>query len=51
MMSTLSVENEMERTGHMPSYAEAKKTKSLTLHTQGCLRASFKRKLPSSSST
>ena len=42
MMSTLIVhcqwEDEMvrERTGHTPSYAEAKKMKSLTLHTHGC---------------
>src|SRR6218665_2193034 len=27
------------RTGHLPSYAEAKKIKSLTLHTHGCPRA------------
>src|SRR6218665_2928156 len=31
-----------ERTGHPPSYAEAKKMKSLTLHTHGCLRVSLK---------
>src|SRR6218665_3245462 len=43
-MSTLTVhcqwEDEMakERTGHLPSYAEAKKMKSLTLHTHGCFR-------------
>ena len=30
------------RTGHPPSYAEAKKIKSLTLYTQGCLRASLR---------
>ena len=46
MMSTLTVncqwedETVRERTGHLPSYAEAKKMKSLTLHTHGCLRAS-----------
>ena len=45
-MSTLTVhcrwedETARERTGHPPSYAEAKKMKSLTLHTHGCLRAS-----------
>ena len=32
-----------ERTGHPPSYAEAKKTKSLTLHSHGCPMASLKR--------
>src|SRR6218665_1662434 len=43
-MSTLTVhcqwEDEMakERTGHLPSYAEAKKMKSLTLHTHSCFR-------------
>jgi|SRR6218665_220342 len=32
-----------ERTGHQPSYAEAKKTKSQTLHTHGgCFKASFR---------
>ena len=42
MMSTLTVycqwEDEMarERTGHLASYAEAKKMKLLTLHTHGC---------------
>jgi len=42
-MSTLTVscqlEDEMarENTGHPPSYAEAKKKKSLTLHMHGCL--------------
>src|SRR5688572_7056066 len=42
-MSTLNAycrwedETARERTGHPPSYAEAKKMKSLTLHTQGCL--------------
>ena len=41
MMSTLTVycqwedETVRDRTGHPPSYAEAKKMKSLTLHTQG----------------
>jgi len=29
-----------ERTGHLPSYAEAKKLKLLALHTHGCSRAS-----------
>ena len=48
MMSTLTLhcqwENEMvrERTGRLPSYAEAKKMKSLTLHTHGCLRTNVK---------
>src|SRR6218665_134868 len=43
MMSTLIVhcrwDDEMarERTGHPPTYAEAKKMKSTTLHTHGCL--------------
>src|SRR6218665_117771 len=31
-----------ERTGYPPSYAEAKKMKSLTLHNHGCLRASLR---------
>ena len=31
-----------ERTGHPPSYAEAKKMKSQTLHTRGCPRASLR---------
>src|SRR6218665_4025679 len=31
-----------ERTGHPPSYAEAKKMKSLILHTHGCSRASLR---------
>jgi len=31
-----------ERTDHPPSYAVAKKMKSLTLHTYGCLRASLR---------
>ena len=41
MMSTLTVhshwedETVSERTGHPPSYAEAKKMKPLTLHTHG----------------
>jgi len=39
-----------ERTGHPPSYAVAKKMKSLTLHTHGCLRAGL-RDWSSSSST
>ena len=48
MTSTLTVhcqwedETVRERTGHPPSYAEAKKMKSLTLHTHGCLRASLR---------
>src|SRR6218665_3458804 len=48
MMSTLTVhcqcqdETVRERTGNPPSYAEAKKMKSLTLHTYGCLRASLR---------
>jgi len=43
MLSALTThcqwENETvrERTGHSPSYAEAKKMKSLTLHTHSCL--------------
>jgi len=41
IMSTLIVhcrwKDERERTGHLASYAEAKKRKSLTLHTQGSL--------------
>ena len=43
LMSTPTVhcqwedETVRERTGHPPSYAEAKKMKSLTLHTHGCL--------------
>ena len=47
-MSTLIAlclwENEMvrERTGRMPSYAVAKKMKSLTLHTHGYFRASVR---------
>ena len=47
MMSTLTAhchcqwedETVRERTGHPPSYAEAKKMKSFTLHTHGCPRA------------
>src|SRR6218665_2608267 len=31
-----------EKTGHPPSYAEAKKMKSVTLHTHGCHRASLR---------
>jgi len=31
-----------ERTGHRSSYAEAKKMKSLTLHTHDCPRASLR---------
>src|SRR6218665_1671583 len=46
IMSTLTEhcqwedETVKERTGHPPSYAEAKKMKPLTLQAQGCLRAS-----------
>src|SRR6218665_2446718 len=42
MMSILTAhcqwedETMRERTGHLPSHTEAKKTKSLTLHTHGC---------------
>src|SRR6218665_3970961 len=42
MMSTLTIHCQREcemvrkRTGHLPSYAETKEMKSLTLHTQGC---------------
>jgi len=42
MMSTLTAhcqwedETVRERTGHPPSYAEAKKMKSLTHHIHGC---------------
>ena len=48
MMSTLIIhcqwedETVRERNGHPPSYDEAKKMKSLTLHTHGCLKASFR---------
>ena len=48
MMNTLAAhcqwedESVRERTGHPPSPAMAKKMKSLTLHTHGCLRATFK---------
>jgi len=48
MMSALTVHYQLEdetvreRIDHPPSYAEAKKMKSLTLHTHGCLRASFR---------
>src|SRR6218665_2719491 len=47
MMSTLTAhcqwedETVRERTCHPPSYAGAKKMKSITLHTHGCLRASL----------
>src|SRR6218665_1778535 len=48
MMSTLTAhcqwedETVRERTGQPPSCAEAKKMKSLTLHTHGCARASLR---------
>ena len=48
MMSTVTThcqwEDEMvrERSGHQPSYTEAKKIRSLTLHTHGCLRVSLR---------
>jgi len=48
MMSTLTAhcqwedETVRESTGHPPSYAEAKKMKSLTLHTHGCPRDSLR---------
>ena len=48
IMSTLTArcpwkdETVRERTDHPPSYAEAKKMKSLTLHTHGCSRASLR---------
>jgi len=48
MMITLTAhyqwedETMRERTGHPPLYAMAKKMKSLTLHTHGCLRAWLK---------
>src|SRR6218665_3960281 len=48
MMSTLTahcqwVDNTLrERIGHPPSYAEAKKMKSLTLHTHSCPWASLR---------
>src|SRR6218665_1082677 len=48
MMNTLIVhcqwedETVRERTGHPPSYAEAKKMKLLTLHTHGCPRANLR---------
>ena len=48
MMSTLTTQCECEdekvreRTGQPPSYAEAKKMKSLTLHTHGSLRAGLR---------
>jgi len=42
-MSTLTVHCQWEdETDHPPSYAEAKKMKSLTLHTHGCLRVSLR---------
>src|SRR6218665_2759757 len=47
MMSKLTThcqwedETVRERTGHPPSYAEAKKMKSLTLHTDGCPKGLF----------
>src|SRR5688572_3264815 len=54
-MSTLTVhwgdETMTERTGHPPSYAEAKKTKSLTFHTHCCLMASLRNSSSSSSSS
>ena len=31
-----------ERVGHPPSYAKAKKMKSLTLHTHDCFRSSLR---------
>ena len=43
-MSTLIaviVKTVRERTGHPPSYAEAKKIKSLTLHSNGCSEAAL----------
>src|SRR6218665_2260321 len=48
MMSTLTTpckwkdETVSERTGHQPSYAEAERMKSLTLHSHGCPRASLR---------
>src|SRR6218665_1533516 len=48
VMSTLTAhcqwedETVRERTGYPPSYAEAEKMESLTLHTHGCPRASLK---------
>jgi len=48
MTSTLPVhcqwedETVRERTGHSPSYAVAKKMKSLTLHAHGCPGASLR---------
>ena len=48
MMSTLTAhfqwedETVRERTGHPHSYAEAKKMKSLTLHSSGCPGASLR---------
>ena len=55
MMSTLTAycqredETVRKRICHPPSYAEAKKMKSLTLHTHGCLRASLRDSSTSSS--
>src|SRR6218665_1225974 len=57
MMSTLTAhyqwedETVRERTGHPPSYAEAKKFKSLKLHTHGCPRASLRYSYSSSCSS
>jgi len=48
MMTTIAAhcqwEDEMlrERTGHPPSFAEAKKMKSVALHTHGCPRDSLR---------
>src|SRR6218665_1268434 len=48
MMSTLTIhcqwidETARDGTGLLPSYAKAKKMKSLTLHTHGCLRTSLR---------
>jgi len=39
-----------KRTGHQPSYAEAKKMNSLSFHTYGCHRASIRDCFSSSSS-
>jgi len=57
MMSALTVhcqwedETVRERTGHMPSYAKAKKMKLLTLHTHGCTKGWLKGLLLLSSSS
>jgi|SRR6218665_2023380 len=46
-VSTLTVQSQWydemvrEKTGHPPSYKEAKKMKSPTLHTHGCLKANL----------